>query len=55
MKFIESLKPGDYVTCYGTLAWKKSRTDKGLQVAPAAPDEVTAADEQAWRNDNGNP
>lgn len=55
VKFIEGLKAGDWVTCIGTLAWKKSRTDKGLQLAPAAPDEVMAADETAWRNDNGNP
>ena len=55
VQFIEGLKAGDFVTCCGTLAWKKSRTDKGLQLAPAAPDEVMAADEQAWRNDNGNP
>ena len=55
VKFIAGLKGGDYATVQGALAWPKSRTDRRLLISPAAPDDVMAADEQAWRNDNGNP
>jgi hypothetical protein len=54
VKFIDGLKAGDYVTCVGGLAQTKSRL-RTWQVSPAAPAELAAADEQAWRNDNGNP
>lgn len=54
VKFIEGLKVGDYVTCIGGLTQTKSRL-RTWQLSPAAPDELVAADEQTWRNDNGNP
>ncbi len=56
VKFVEGLKAGDYITCYGSLARSRSRSSQSYwQVAPAAPDDLVAADETAWRNDNGNP
>ena len=55
VKFCKGLQVGDYVTCYGTLARSKSRMVRTWQVSPAAPDDLVAADEQAWRHDNGNP
>jgi len=54
VKFIEGLKAGDYVTCIGGLTQTKNRM-RAWQISPATPDELVAADEQAWRNDNGNP
>ncbi len=51
--FSEHLKKGDFVTCYGTLTWSKSRKGGDWQLIPASPDDFVRATEQEWRAANG--
>ena len=46
------LRPGDYVTCVGSLNMSRGRKDRHWQLTPAAPGDMAAADEALWKSDN---
>ena len=50
--FCRSLKPGDYVSCFGTLNMSRGRVGRHWQVSPATPADLLAADEMIWKADN---
>ncbi len=49
----DMLAKDNYITCVGTLDWSKSRKGPSWVLVPAAPADITVADEQTWNKENG--